>query len=111
GVYNDKSSVVIGVYNDKSDVVNGVYNDKSDVVNGVYNDKSDVVNGVYNDKSDVVNGVFKDILPTAVPQAIEAAGATIINTGIGWHEARVPTIVTSVPRAAYALVTAKMKKE
>jgi 2,4-dienoyl-CoA reductase (NADPH2) len=32
-------------------------------------------------------------------QAIEAAGATIINTGIGWHEARIPTIATSVPRA------------
>ena len=35
-------------------------------------------------------------------KAIEAAGATIINTGIGWHEARVPTIATSVPRAAFA---------
>ena len=34
--------------------------------------------------------------------AIEAAGASVINTGIGWHEARVPTIVTSVPRAAWA---------
>ncbi len=42
-------------------------------------------------------------------KAIEAAGATIINTGIGWHEARVPTIATSVPRAAFASVTAKMK--
>jgi 2,4-dienoyl-CoA reductase (NADPH2) len=38
-------------------------------------------------------------------------GATIINTGIGWHEARVPTIATSVPRAAFAWVTAKMKAE
>jgi 2,4-dienoyl-CoA reductase (NADPH2) len=44
-------------------------------------------------------------------KAIEAAGATIINTGIGWHEARVPTIVTSVPRAAFAWVTQKMKAE
>src|SRR5262249_6094813 len=35
-------------------------------------------------------------------KAIEKAGATIINTGIGWHEARVPTIATSVPRAAFA---------
>jgi len=42
-------------------------------------------------------------------QAIEAAGATLINTGIGWHEARVPTIVTSVPRGAFTWVTAKMK--
>ena len=38
-------------------------------------------------------------------QAIEAAGATILNTGIGWHEARIPTIATKVPRAAYAWVT------
>ena len=42
-------------------------------------------------------------------RAIEAAGATIINTGIGWHEARVPTIATSVPRAAFAGVTAKLR--
>ncbi|ARF54993.1 NADPH-dependent 2,4-dienoyl-CoA reductase [Streptomyces gilvosporeus] len=39
---------------------------------------------------------------------IEAAGATIINTGIGWHEARIPTIVTSVPRAAYTWVTKRL---
>jgi 2,4-dienoyl-CoA reductase (NADPH2) len=44
-------------------------------------------------------------------KAIEAAGATIINTGIGWHEARVPTIATSVPRAAFAGVTGKLKGE
>ena len=42
-------------------------------------------------------------------KAIEAAGATIINTGIGWHEARIPTIATSVPRAAFAGVTAKLR--
>ena len=42
-------------------------------------------------------------------RAIEAAGATLINTGIGWHEARVPTIATSVPRAAFAGVTAKLR--
>ncbi len=42
-------------------------------------------------------------------QAIEKAGATIINTGIGWHEARVPTIATSVPRGAFAWVTKKLK--
>ncbi|WP_272002699.1 NADPH-dependent 2,4-dienoyl-CoA reductase [Roseovarius sp. ZX-A-9] len=40
--------------------------------------------------------------------AVEAAGATIINTGIGWHEARIPTIATSVPRAAFAWVTKKL---
>jgi 2,4-dienoyl-CoA reductase (NADPH2) len=44
-------------------------------------------------------------------KAIEAAGATIINTGIGWHEARVPTIATKVPRAAYAFVTKRMMGE
>ncbi|MDX1497603.1 MAG: NADPH-dependent 2,4-dienoyl-CoA reductase [Salinisphaeraceae bacterium] len=44
-------------------------------------------------------------------KAIENAGATIINTGIGWHEARVPTIATSVPRGAFAWVTRKMKSE
>ena len=42
---------------------------------------------------------------------IEKAGATIINTGIGWHEARIPTIATSVPRAAFTWVTKKMKSE
>jgi 2,4-dienoyl-CoA reductase (NADPH2) len=42
-------------------------------------------------------------------QAVEAVGATMINTGIGWHEARIPTIATSVPRAAFAGVTQKMK--
>lgn len=42
---------------------------------------------------------------------IEKAGATIINTGIGWHEARVPTIATSVPRAAFTKVTARLKSE
>lgn len=44
-------------------------------------------------------------------KAIAAAGATIINTGIGWHEARVPTIATSVPRGAFAWVTQKMRRE
>ncbi|MGY8896815.1 MAG: oxidoreductase [Paraglaciecola sp.] len=44
-------------------------------------------------------------------KAIEQAGATLINTGIGWHEARVPTIVTSVPRAAFTWITQKMKAE
>ncbi|MFP5304447.1 MAG: FAD-dependent oxidoreductase [Gammaproteobacteria bacterium] len=44
-------------------------------------------------------------------KAIEHAGATIINSGIGWHEARIPTIATSVPRAAFAWVTHKLKNE
>ncbi|WP_405697906.1 FAD-dependent oxidoreductase [Streptomyces sp. NBC_01185] len=42
-------------------------------------------------------------------RAIEAAGATIINTGIGWHEARIPTIATSVPRGAFTWVTEKVR--
>ena len=47
----------------------------------------------------------------SLAKAIEVAGATMINTGIGWHEARVPTIATSVPRGAFTWVTKKMKRE
>ena len=47
----------------------------------------------------------------ALSKAIEAAGATLINTGIGWHEARVPTIATLVPRAAFTWVTHRLKHE
>jgi 2,4-dienoyl-CoA reductase (NADPH2) len=47
----------------------------------------------------------------ATRQGIEPAGATILNTGIGWHEARIPTIATSVPRGAFAWVTKKMRDE
>jgi 2,4-dienoyl-CoA reductase (NADPH2) len=46
-----------------------------------------------------------------IAKALEAAGITLLNTGIGWHEARVPTIVTSVPRAAFREVTKRIKKE
>jgi 2,4-dienoyl-CoA reductase (NADPH2) len=42
---------------------------------------------------------------------IEDAGATVLNTGIGWHEARVPTIITQVPRGAWTWATARLKKE
>ena len=52
---------------------------------------------------------WKEIVDQA--RAVEAVGATIINTGIGWHEARVPTIATMVPRAAFTGVTAKLKGE
>jgi 2,4-dienoyl-CoA reductase (NADPH2) len=60
---------------------------------------------------DLVEGgaSWEEVVATA--KAIEAAGATIINTGIGWHEARVPTIVTSVPRGAFTWVTRKLKGE
>lgn len=44
-------------------------------------------------------------------KAVEAAGATLINSGIGWHESRVPTIATSVPRAAFTWVTQKLRTE
>ncbi|MFP7569154.1 FAD-dependent oxidoreductase [Marivita sp. S2033] len=55
----------------------------------------------------VPNGSTHDEV-VQLAQAIEAAGATILNTGIGWHEARIPTIATSVPRAAFAWVTKKL---
>ena len=60
---------------------------------------------------DLVEGgnSWDDVVTMA--KAVEQAGATLINTGIGWHEARVPTIVTSVPRAAFTWVTERMKKE
>ncbi|MGA5817784.1 FAD-dependent oxidoreductase [Kitasatospora sp. NPDC094028] len=49
---------------------------------------------------------FEEVV--ALAKAVETAGATIINTGIGWHEARIPTIATSVPRGAFAWVTKKL---
>lgn len=47
----------------------------------------------------------------ALAKAVQAAGATLINTGIGWHEARVPTIGTMVPRAAFRWITARIRQE
>ena len=60
---------------------------------------------------DLVEGgnSWQDVVTMA--KGVEAAGATLINTGIGWHEARVPTISTSVPRAAFTWITERMKKE
>jgi 2,4-dienoyl-CoA reductase (NADPH2) len=57
---------------------------------------------------DLVPGgsTLKEVL--ALGRAVEDAGATIINTGIGWHEARIPTIATSVPRGAYTWVTRRV---
>jgi 2,4-dienoyl-CoA reductase (NADPH2) len=57
---------------------------------------------------DLVEGGSSHDEVVQLAQAVEAAGATIINTGIGWHEARIPTIATSVPRAAFAWVTKKL---
>lgn len=58
---------------------------------------------------DLVSGGSTLAEVTALAKAIEDAGATIINTGIGWHEARIPTIATPVPRGAFSWVTRKMK--
>ena len=58
----------------------------------------------------VENGSTWDEVVT-LARRIEEAGATIINTGIGWHEARVPTIATMVPRAAFTWVTEKLRGE
>jgi 2,4-dienoyl-CoA reductase (NADPH2) len=52
-------------------------------------------------------GTWDEVVTMA--KEVEKAGATIINTGVGWHEARIPTIYTAVPRAAYTWVTARMK--
>ena len=58
----------------------------------------------------VPNGSTWDEVVT-LARAIEEAGASILNTGIGWHEARVPTIATSVPRAAFAHLTGRLRGE
>ena len=60
---------------------------------------------------DLVDGgnTWDDVV--AVAKALQQAGASIINTGIGWHEARVPTIVTSVPRAAFRSLAGRLRKE
>ncbi|WP_019749132.1 NADPH-dependent 2,4-dienoyl-CoA reductase [Rhodococcus erythropolis] len=60
--------------------------------------------------ADLVEGgqTWDEIVSLA--KEVEAAGATIINTDIGWHESRVPTIVTSVPRAAFVDITGKLEK-
>ncbi len=60
--------------------------------------------------ADLVEGGQRWDEIVALAQEIERAGATLINTDIGWHESRVPTIVTSVPRAAFADVTAELAK-
>ena len=60
---------------------------------------------------DLVEGGSSWAEAVTLAKAIEKAGATILNTGIGWHEARIPTIATSVPRAAFTWVTRKMKGE
>ncbi|MGQ4582954.1 oxidoreductase [Lysobacter sp. F60174L2] len=60
---------------------------------------------------DLVDGGLAWDEVVAQARAVEAAGATLINTGIGWHEARVPTIATSVPRGAFAGITARLKPE
>ena len=58
---------------------------------------------------DLVEGgsTFEEVVTLA--QALEEAGVTILNTGIGWHEARIPTIATVVPRAGFAWVTERLR--
>ena len=58
---------------------------------------------------DLVEGGSTQEEVVQLAQALEAAGVTILNTGIGWHEARIPTIATKVPRAAFAWVTQQLK--
>ena len=58
---------------------------------------------------DLVEGGSSKEEVVQLAQALEAAGVTILNTGIGWHEARIPTIATKVPRAAFAWVTQQLK--
>lgn len=60
---------------------------------------------------DLVEGgnTFREVATMA--RGLEEAGVTILNTGVGWHEARIPTIATSVPRAAFREVTARLKAE
>ncbi len=60
---------------------------------------------------DLVQGGSEWSEVVALGKGIEEAGATLINTGIGWHEARIPTIATMVPRAAFAWVTRRMRQE
>jgi 2,4-dienoyl-CoA reductase (NADPH2) len=60
---------------------------------------------------DLVDGGSSSEEIIQLGKAVERAGATIINTGIGWHEARIPTIATKVPRAAFTWVTARFRKE
>lgn len=59
---------------------------------------------------DLVEGGSSTEEIVALGKAVEKAGATLINTGIGWHEARIPTIATKVPRAAFTWVTARVRQ-
>src|SRR5688500_5762071 len=59
---------------------------------------------------DLVEGGSSPGETVAVAKAVEAAGATLLNTGIGWHEARIPTIAQAVPRGAFAWATRRLKE-
>ena len=59
---------------------------------------------------DLVEGGLTGEETVRVAKAVEKAGATILNTGIGWHEARIPTIAQAVPRAAFAWATRRLKE-
>ncbi len=59
---------------------------------------------------DLVEGGLTGEESIAVARAVEAAGASLINSGIGWHEARIPTIAQAVPRGAFAWATRRVKQ-
>jgi 2,4-dienoyl-CoA reductase (NADPH2) len=59
---------------------------------------------------DLVEGGLNALEIAAVARGVEAAGATLLNTGIGWHEARIPTIAQAVPRGAFAWATRRLKQ-
>src|SRR5262245_20066463 len=59
---------------------------------------------------DLVEGGLSGDETVEVARAIESAGATLLNTGIGWHEARIPTIAQAVPRGAFAWATRRLKQ-
>ncbi len=59
---------------------------------------------------DLVEGGLSPAETLEAAKAVEAAGATLLNTGIGWHEARIPTIAQAVPRGAFAWATRRLKE-
>jgi 2,4-dienoyl-CoA reductase (NADPH2) len=102
--------------NKRKDKYGGTFNNRSriavDIVSKVREMAGDDFIIIYRlSMLDLVEGGNSWSEVVQLAKRIEQAGATLINTGIGWHEARVPTIVTSVPRAAFTWVTKKLKSE
>jgi 2,4-dienoyl-CoA reductase (NADPH2) len=102
--------------NKRDDMYGGTFNNRSRIAVDIVSKVREMVGPefiiIYRlSMIDLVDGGnnWQEVVQLA--KRIEQAGATLINTGIGWHEARVPTIVTSVPRAAFTWVTKKLKSE